>query len=159
MATKIIKYRDWIFVVDVEMTKSIYQKRNLGSAEECGCYNCLNFAANRNAAYPDEVNEFFENIGLDISKECEVSHICKTLDGLHYYQGWFYFAGNLISGFDCHVLISENSWTDKTININQNFRIGFTIKHSGSFSKDGNYVQIVFECFLPWVIDKKLEYD
>ena len=42
-----LTYKDWAFLVDIELTKKEYSKIDIPSADSCGCENCLNYIASR----------------------------------------------------------------------------------------------------------------
>ena len=67
-----------------------------GDAEQCGCSPCLNFAAQRQSAYPEQFRALLEQLGVDPEKEGEV-YECGPQDGLYLYGGWFYFAGEILT--------------------------------------------------------------
>ena len=41
---KKITYKDWIFEVDFDRTKEVYEKLEMGSPEGCDCNFCKNFS-------------------------------------------------------------------------------------------------------------------
>ena len=80
---------------DREQTRRAYSALTSGDAERCGCSSCLNFAAQRHAAYPEGFRVLLDQLGIDPEKEGEV-YECGPEDQLHVYGGWFYFVGEFI---------------------------------------------------------------
>lgn len=80
---KTILYRDWVFEVAKEITQATYEQVEYSGADSCICNDCKNFVASRDKAYPTEVKNLFENLGIDISKESEVCHYTRLDNGLH----------------------------------------------------------------------------
>jgi hypothetical protein len=73
----------WRLICDPEATRRAYKFIPIGAPERCGCSQCRNFVAARGQVYPGEVRSLFENLGIDSSKEAEVSHMGKLESGLH----------------------------------------------------------------------------
>lgn len=157
---KKIKYRSWEIEVDTELTKDAYSKLKTSSSEACGCSHCINYSENKAIVFPSEIENIFDELGIDKKKELEISHMAKLENDLHYYLGWFHFVGKF-EGKDCSVpLRSGNGNTLDFERITDNFGIGFTKKNVGvAFKNISELVQIEFECKIPWTIDKELETD
>ena len=153
----IVKFRDWEFIVDKELTKMTYDKVSGGSSEGCDCNDCKNFVNSRETIYPEEIKKFLTELGVDYKKESEICHYCRQDDGLHYYGGWFHFKGQF-KGKDCHVPTGYNSFTFDLTPINDKFSIGFHYYSASTFfDTKENLVQIEFEAKINWTIDKELE--
>lgn len=156
---KTIKFKDWELIVDEKLTKSTYEKVEIGSADSCICNECKNYLNFRKNVFPEEIKNLFLEIGIDYKKESEVTRYCKQKNGLHFYGGWFHFKGNF-NGKNCEITLAENGFTLDLTKIAKNFSIGFRISSSLSFFEDKtNIVQIEFETEIPWTIDKELEMD
>ena len=157
---KEITYKEWTFEVEFQRTKEVYDNVEMGSPEGCECNDCKNFSANRENIYPTEIKKLLEQFGVDYKKESEICHYCKLENGRHHYGGWFHFKGKIVEGKDCKVNLPNGGSRFDTIQINEDFQIGF-MKGSGlSFfdkeeSKD--LIQIEFLANSDWVIDKELE--
>jgi len=74
-----VKYKRWTLEVDVAATRSAYCLVERGGPEDCGCQNCLNFAAARENVYPQEVLTLFAKLGVDCTKEAEVVYLAKEM--------------------------------------------------------------------------------
>lgn len=89
----------WRFSVDRQATLEAYSQIDEGSAEQCQCGDCLNWLQYRAASIPRIVRSFFEQVGIDFSKESEVSEFEGGPDE-SLYIGEYHFVGNVISGPD-----------------------------------------------------------
>lgn len=154
----IVNYREWIFEVDYQKTERTYKSLSLGSPESCGCGYCQNFSKQRDIIYPYEIRDLFENLGIDHKKESEIYEKYKSESGLHLYGGWFHFAGKIITGRNCKISISENSFTFAMTEITENFSIGFWEDSSLSpFEKGIQLVQVEFQTKIPWILETVVE--
>jgi hypothetical protein len=155
----IIKFRTWELFVDKELTKLTYDKVLKGCADSCDCYECKNFANYRENVYPVEIINLFHQLGIDFTKENEISHYCREPNGLNFYGGWFHFKGHFI-GKDCTVQTSENAYTTDLTVISDNFNIGFRNYNALSFFENKeNLVQVEIETKIPWTLEKRFESD
>ena len=154
------KYRDWEIEVDKKATQYLYSNFKHSSSESCGCAHCINYIKNIAIVFPVEIQNLFDNLGIDKKKELEVSHMARLNNDLHYYCGWFHFKGNF-KGKDYSIpLQNGNGRTLELEPITNEFGIGFTKKICNpAFEDKTELVQVEFECKIPWVIDKELETD
>lgn len=152
-----INFRNWELIVDKQLTMSTYDQATMGGADGCLCNDCKNFSNYRDALYPTEIKQLFNDLGIDYKKESEICHYCRQDDGLHHYGGWFHFKGDF-RGKDCTSWTSENSYTFDMTKISETFNIGFRKGSDLTFFDDkDDLVQIEFEATIPWTIDKELE--
>jgi hypothetical protein len=86
---------DQVICYDRQQTRKVYSAMKGGNAERCGCSSCLNFAAQRATAYPEDFRLLLDQLGIDPGKEGEV-YECGPDGLLRVYGGWFYFVGELI---------------------------------------------------------------
>jgi hypothetical protein len=93
------EYRNWVADVDVEATRKAYAEGHAGASVECGCDECANFIAARDAGYifPREVAKLLTDMGADLSRESEVVVEGKVGRDSILYAGWFNVAGQLLS--------------------------------------------------------------
>ena len=153
----IIKFKEWEFIVDRELTKFTYDNVDLGGPESCGCNECKNFANNREDIYPEEIKKLLDQLGINYKKESEICYYCRLTEGLHYYGGWFHFKGEF-KGKDCTVTTDSGGITFDLTPINDRFSIGFRYDSALTFfDKKENLVQIEFDTKTPWTINKQLE--
>jgi hypothetical protein len=164
MFTHKIKFRDWEFEVDSELTRETYAKVTGGFSEGCDCQYCLNYHLQKDGIFPEEVKSLFENLGIDYHKESEclnsfdVSEFSNTdeyLNKLYGYSGWFHFAGNILSGREC---LDRNSNTYEVTQITKNFSIGFRkSKDLHFFEVEISLVQVEFEANISWTISEMVK--
>lgn len=156
---KIVKYRDWIFEVDFDITKEVYDNVKIGSPESCGCDYCKNFSKNRDQIYPQEFKELLACLGIDFRKESEIYQMYRAKNGKHFYGGWFHFKGRIKKGKDCKIESPNGGVSLDTTFLTENFQIGFLKDNSLSFfNSEKDLIQVEFYVFCDWVIDKSLEF-
>ena len=91
-----ITYRDWILDCDVAATRAGYETISAGGAETCGCAGCRNFLAQRDSAYPAEVLNLFNELGVNYKRDAETYHTARLEPGLHLYGSWFHLVGAIV---------------------------------------------------------------
>jgi hypothetical protein len=153
---KIMNIGDWILEVDVERTKDFYQAYHQ-ITEGCDCLFCKNFVT-AVELLPKPVLDLFRSLGIDPTKEGEVSEYCENEDGTHLYGGFYHIVGQLISGPECWVKTSEEGSHLATINLIEisGFTFGFT--YGISLLPDGfpePALQLEFQGSIPWMLDEK----
>jgi hypothetical protein len=132
------EYRGWTAEVDVETTRRAYAQGSPGASVECGCDECANFIAARDAGYvyPVEVAKLLSDMGVDLTRESEVFMAGPADRGSVVYGGWFNVAGELLSegggstevepGFDLYPL-PEGAVVDDAFGEVPVFRIEFRV--------------------------------
>ncbi len=130
------EYRGWVADVDVEATRKAYAQGTAGASVECGCDECANYIAARDAGYafPAEVAKLLTRMGVDLRRESEVYVEGSAGRGALVYGGWFNVAGELVSdtgidteiepGFDLYPL-PEGAVVDSAFGEVPVFRIEF----------------------------------
>ncbi|MCY7348355.1 MAG: hypothetical protein LH614_19340 [Pyrinomonadaceae bacterium] len=159
-----VRFRDWEFEVDSELTRETYAKVIGGFSEGCDCQYCLNYHPQKDEIFPKEIRTLFENLGIDYHKESEclssfdISEFSNTdeyLSKLHGYSGWFHFYQNILSGKEC---FDRNSNTYDSTQITENFSIGFRKSKDLNFFEFGiPLVQVEFGAKIPWIIGDMVE--
>lgn len=93
----------WTLEVDSEATSVAYEKVPQGAAAECGCTDCRNWIEQREIALPSEFSKVLREMGVDPSKETEISEFeGGAVDPtLNRYTGEYLVIGRVISGPDC----------------------------------------------------------
>jgi len=158
MPVKNVKYRDWEFEVDTQLTKLTYDKVIGSGADGCECNDCKNYIAFRENVFPIEVQNLFVELEIDYRKEVEITSFETLPNGLHHIGGWFHFKGRVLNGKDYRVPLSSGGYSIDLTPITDSFSIGFAEGGDLTFFSDKNgLVQIEFMTFIPWVIDKSLE--
>ncbi|MGO9273678.1 MAG: hypothetical protein ACLQOO_26145 [Terriglobia bacterium] len=137
-----IQLGDQLIRYDREQTRKTYSAIKGGGAERCGCCYCLNFAAQRAMAYPENFRLLLGQLGIDPEKEGEVYEYGPE-GPLRVYGGWFYFVGELVE--------AGEQITDATCDFQYFFA---DAKHlPGAEADFGEHVLAVeFLTKVPWVI-------
>ena len=152
-----VKFKDWSFEVDRELTKQTYNKIKSSGAEDCVCSNCKNYVAYRDKVFPNEIKQLFIDLGIDYRKEVEIYSLETLPNGLIHIQGWFHFKGKVLSGKNYLVPLPNGGFTYDMTDITDNFSIGFAEGNDLAYFEDRDgLVQLEFSANIPWVIDKKL---
>lgn len=153
-----LKFRDWTFEVDRQLTIRTYEKVSGSGADGCICNDCKNYVAYRDNVFPSEIKQLFVDLGIDYKKEVEITSFEILENGLHHIGGWFHFKGKVLSGKDYRVPLPSGGYTFDLTKITDNFEIGFAEGSASTFFDDKiGLVQIEFMTNIPWVIDKTLE--
>lgn len=97
--------------VDVEQTRLIYSKIGKGGSEDCDCAHCQNYRALLPSPLPSEVMMFFEQCGIDPSKDAEVYEMGESHLGYHCYGGEYYFISHSVPEIDADELPNEFQFT------------------------------------------------
>lgn len=92
------EFRGWVAEVDVDATRRAYAAGSPGASVECGCDECANFIAAREAGYvyPVEVAKLLQGMGVDLTRETDVFVDGSAGRGTVVYGGWFNVAGELV---------------------------------------------------------------
>lgn len=153
-----VKYKNWEFEVDKELTSQTYQSVMGSGADTCTCDNCKNYVAYREKVFPDEIKKLFIDLGVDFRKEVEITSYEILPNGLHHIGGWFHFKGRVVTGKDYRVPLPSGGHTFDLTKINDDFSIGFAEGNDLTYFEDKTgLVQIEFDTNIPWVIEKSLE--
>ena len=151
----IVRVGRWTLESDAEATRKAYAAIPTGSAEECGCTPCLNFAAQRAEVYPAGVLELFAELGISNNREAEISHMARLETGKHFYSGWFHFVGSIVSGADAAKQIAKNLWQPDLESQSDLFALGFSARSDlvREPFKGLPIVQFEFTAKIPWIIE------
>ena len=158
MTVTTVKYRDWEFEVDRDLTRQTYQSVSVSGADSCVCNDCKNYVAFRDKVFSDEIRRLFDDLGIDYKKEVEITSFETLPDGLHHIGGWFHFKGRVIAGKDFRVPLPSGGHTFDLTAITDTFSIGFAVGNDlAHFTDKTGLVQVEFMTYIPWVIDKSME--
>ncbi|WP_297333681.1 hypothetical protein [Flavobacterium sp.] len=158
MSNTNVKYRDWVFNVDRELTIQAYANVLLSGTENCSCNYCKNYIAYRDKVFPEEINRLFYDLGIDYKKEVEIIFFDTLPDGLHRIGGWFHFKGHILTGKDCRVALPTGGYTLDLTATTDKFSVGFANGNDLThFADKIDLIQVEFMTCIPWVIDKSLE--
>ena len=152
-----IRFGPWRIACDVASTQAAYGARGQGSPEECGCRECRNFAAARDAAYPPAARALLARLGVTPIREAEIFHGGPAADGEHVYGGWFHIVGDLVEGADAKVQLSPTSGRIEFVPVARPFEVGFTrdtLLVPSDFPPEESLLQVEFQTRVPWVLDE-----
>jgi hypothetical protein len=114
----------WQYTVDVAATRRAYDELGHGDAESCRCGDCLNWIIYRTSVIPLYVQDWFNSIGVDVSKETIVSEY-EGGPVTNLYIGEYLFVGRVLSGPDPHVPYGDgNGSMLEPVEIDTGFSIG-----------------------------------
>jgi hypothetical protein len=147
-------FERWQYIVDVDTTRKSYSALVQGDAAECGCSDCLIWIKYRASVIPVHVQRWFERIGIDITKEIEVSEY-EGGPATNLYIGEYLFVGRMISGPDPYVPTVDGKGASlEPIEIFPGFSLG--LSSSGTFGppvpssfQGHSLVQVMFEVRTP----------
>jgi hypothetical protein len=154
-----VKYKDWEFEVDRELTRQTYDSVSVSGAESCVCNDCKNYVVYRDNVFPEEIKRLFDDLGIDYKKEVEITSYEILPNGLHHVGGWFHFKGKLLNGKSYRAPTPDNAgYTFDMTKIKDDFTIGFAPGNDlAQFADKADLIQVEFMTFIPWVLDKSLE--
>jgi hypothetical protein len=154
---KTFHFGRWEIESDSEATRRAHSGVAKGSPEGCGCEPCLNFAAARKQVYSEKIVAMLDDLGIPSDREVEIYHMGRLPSGLHYYGGWFHFAGRILSGADAAKQVRENVWQPDLEAITDRFKFGFSSRvQLATLAFSGlPMVQLEFTAEVPWLIDAK----
>ena len=66
---KTIKFKNWELIVDKELTKSTYEKVEMGNSDSCVCNECKNYSNYRENFFPKKLKICFQKLELTIEKK------------------------------------------------------------------------------------------
>lgn len=116
---------NWIIEFDREATQNAYA--NIMHEITCDCQPCRNYSK-AFSAFPENVHQFFNELGIDISKPAELMNFTVE-NGIANMGGWYHIVGNYIGGDDVWQPVTPNHSHQKTtemFTIADGFDIGFT---------------------------------
>jgi hypothetical protein len=148
-----MRYKRWVLQFDQDATCRVYA--SISDAEYTSvktCVICRNFAAARDLAYPSEVRELFERLGVDYRKVAEMYELTWGRTEFYEYGGFFHFVGHIESGAEVTGL--DAGYIKEPIG--DRFMIGFSQRVAVVDPAFGDLplVQLEFRTTLPWVLDE-----
>lgn len=162
-----IKFGNYLLEIDVDRTREFYQSVDK-TVEGCQCSGCRNFEKAVNI-FPDEVKQFFDQIGVDPAEPAEVYGNCSEDHGRKvFYGGFYHLCGRVIEGDSPWVsagqtkeaVINQYHWdSDLTYQITDGYYVGF---NNGGALIAENFprpvVQMEIEFHIPWVLEEENDY-
>ncbi len=147
-------FGDYVVDVDVEKTREIYASLTPVSTR-CKCDYCANYEKVV-TGLPAQVREFFDQLGVDLTRITESVVYNRNRDGSVHYGGWLHVCGKVVKGKED----GEHTITlrpKEAYEVTENFKVWFSdecVMVRNAF--DAPVTQIDFETDLPWVLDKKI---
>lgn len=91
----------WRLERDAALTRATYARITEGSSDGCRCDACRQYAATRATLYPPEVATIMQELGIDVTREREVSEFgFAEPPGEYIYLAEYDFAGRILAGPD-----------------------------------------------------------
>lgn len=147
MAGEQIRVRGWLLEVDIEATRKAYH--NAQPIDLCGCQGCKNYAALA-SAFSGDLLTFFQRLGIDPTKEAEMSVFYQDRARLHLYSGFYHLVA----------CIREQPDPPSFFPVTEQFWVAFT--------QETNLVpryfpqptlQMEIQAALPWVLQQPSSYE
>jgi hypothetical protein len=124
-----------------DLTVSAYLQMQIGMPEHCACAMCRNFIAQRSTAYPGFFLDLLAELGIDPTKENEVYSYGAIDDNPRIYEGWLFFAGDLLE--QGQGLVDNGGFK---------YWIGSHHRPPKEVDFGGRSLVVEFSTTLPWVI-------
>jgi len=146
----------WVIEHDLDMTRRCYAQLPWGN--DCDCSPCRNLDALGSDAFPPDVRQVFNELGIDIHKPAEVYHCGRLKNGLHFYGGWYHCVGHILSGPEAWQPEPAPSTLQRlhATPFSEHFSIGCSPQRevAPAVFADLPLVQVHFSAELPWVLDE-----
>jgi hypothetical protein len=94
-----VVFRGWHLAYDADATARAYASARPVGPEACGCADCLNFIAARDASYPADLKQLAATVGVAPLTESEiyVMGVSQRFNPTtRLYGGWFHFVGSIL---------------------------------------------------------------
>lgn len=145
---------NWLIEFDREATEIAYT--NVTHGITCDCQPCQNYDK-ACSAFPVSVRNFFDELGIDISKPAELMNFTIE-NNVANMGGWYHIVGNYLDGDDVWQPVAPKHSHQKTtvmFTITDGFQIGFT--HMVALVEEGfphPVIQMEINFYVPWVLDE-----
>lgn len=142
---KQIQMLGYTVLVDKELTQALYNELPLLSDKEhCGCSDCSNYIR-ACETLDEQVKDFFDQFGVDPRKEGEIWHVYENDEGVHYYDGFYHFVGEIIGTY-------ELDWIEVG-----NFKFGLTNASNESTLVPDRFpnpiIELSVKAYLSWDVE------
>ena len=161
----IFKLGESIIDIDVEKTREFYRTANI-ITDGCTCDGCRNYVK-ATQYFPKNVQELFDEWGIDLNKAAEIWAICGFDNGkVLLYGGFYHVCGKLLTDTDVWCAkqndkINTLKKREKSLmyEIEKNYSIGFT---EDCDLLEENFpapvIQLEIDFCVPWVLKEKNNY-
>ena len=149
-----VRFKRWDIEIDTERTRDGYAVLADAQQDSCSCNTCRNFRALGSEAFPQELRQFAEGVGIDLRLPSEVYHNARLPSGLHSYGGWYHVVGTLQAGRSGWRATSPTSAAADFEPLGPHFRVGLSTKDDlvpAPFRLE-SVVQLDIDAELPWVL-------
>lgn len=144
---KEIQLLGYTILVDKELNQALYKELPLlSNKEHCGCLDCSNYVRSCEAL-DEQVKDFFDQFGVDPRKEGEIWHVYESEDGVHYYDGFYHFVGEIVG-------IDQLDWIEVG-----NFKFGLTNASNESTLVPDSFPNPIIELSIKAYLSWDVEYD
>ncbi len=151
----------YLLEIDTEKTRKFYQTAEK-LTDGCTCSGCRNFEKAVDS-FPEEVKQFFEEIGVSPEKSAEVFVNCAEDDKKNiFYGGFCHICGKVLKGNSPWVPEGETAYrweTENTYQIAEGYKVGF--ENGGALIEDNfpePVMQMEIEFHMPWVLQEENDY-
>lgn len=149
-------FGEYIVDLDVQKTRAFYEHAE-ELTKSCQCQGCRNYGA-LSEQMPEKVRDFFQSIGVEISKPAEVYVNCKNEDGTLSYGGFYHICGTILEGKSAWVQTGTENEPGACYQVERNFQISFENKiHLLEEGFPEPVIQMEIYCELPWVLEEQCE--
>jgi hypothetical protein len=155
----LLHFHDWTIDIDVQATGAAYAMLSSGEAERCGCSKCRNWISHRSTVFPIAFLDFLQSMGVDPTKETEISEYeGGAIHPMRYlYSGEFLFIGRVLSGPDCFrpqpdgrgCSVELTQLDGIKVGISSNVQWAMTGSASASFQPSSSSAVVVFQLHAP----------
>jgi len=148
-----ITFKDWVFELNSEKTKRLYNLIKHGSSMDCNCEECQNFRLLKPNIYPEELMKLFLLLHIDRNKEIENYCLDPSLE-THISSTWFHFVGRIVKeGSFGNLRLNQCSFDDQ-IKINENTYLAINSEPNLVIKEMENepIVQLEIVMRVPWAL-------
>ena len=149
-----VRFGRWTLAAEPEKTRAAYG-RVQGAPERCGCNICKNFIQARESAYPSDLRQLLDELGIDYRLESELWHSHRVALGRHLYGGAFHFVGAIQDGHEAAVRQENGLYILELASVSAALKIGFStrITRTPREAFSGlRLVQVDFSVDAPWLL-------
>ena len=151
-----VSYAQWTVRAVPSLPQNAYKAIESGSADTCDCANCEHWLRIRDDVLPAEFQEFLRKLGIDASKEHDISEYegGTIVHGRCLYVGVYYCAGVVLDGPDATTVHETGTeYSTETHEIEPGFKVGISSNVPNSFVPSPfnprSSIQVTFEIHTP----------
>lgn len=146
--------------INVKKTKFFYDNAAELISKGCDCQGCRNYEK-AVESFSAEVKEFFDSLGVDAKRSCEVITNCKNPDGTVSCYILYHLCGKLLRGNSAWTRDdNESKWDgNQTFKVTEDF--GASFEERCVLVEDGfphPVLQLEIHARIPWVLEEENDY-